>query len=187
MLEHEPGHGWTRMVRTPAMESGRALSSWWIAGLTALVGGVVGIWGCDRGTEKAEAESQPAAAVAPGVAAHHEFDDASFRLEMRKAGTYQKQAAAKVEVVLEAKAPYKVNEKYPIKLKLEPTEGVKFDSDVVGKDHVAMQAKTAVMTVGFTPQASGVKRIAGKLKFSVCSEERCLMETRELALDVDVK
>ena len=146
------------------------------------------MWGCDRGTAKAEPAALATQEAAPAAAAaSHRFDEASFKLEMRKAGTYQKQAAAKVEVLLEAKAPYHVNEQYPIKLRLEPVDGVKFDSEVVGKDKVAVQAKKAVMTVGFTPEASGVKRIAGKLKFSVCSEERCLMETRDLALDIDVE
>jgi hypothetical protein len=191
MVEHEPGHCWSRVVGSPAMESERTVSlgNGWIAGLAALTSGVLVIWGCDRGTAKAEPELQqaPTATVTAAAAASRSVDDPSFKLEMRQAGTYAKHAAAKVEVVLEAKPPYKVNEKYPIKLKLEPADGVKFDSDVVGKDHVEMKSKTALMTVGFTPEASGVKRIAGKLKFSVCSEERCLMETRELALDVDVK
>ena len=164
---------------------------WLLGGLAVglFVAGAVGSSGCRKASSNAEPQasttSQPQEPVA---AATSLLDEPSFHLEMRPAGTYQKGTAATVEVVLEAKPPYKVNGQYPIKLQLEPAKGVKFDADTVGKDRVALQGgKQAVMKVGFTPESSGRKRIAGKLKFSVCNDERCLMETRELELSVDVR
>jgi hypothetical protein len=175
------------MQSASALFSGRGIG-FRAAALCAF--GAVGLLACDKGKSTAEAEpaaSAPAPTADVAAAAAPRFDEASFRLEMSKVGAYEKSAAGKVEVQLEAKAPYHVNEKYPIKLKLEPTDGVKFDAETVGRDQVALRGGQAVMTVGFTPETAGAKRIAGKLKFSVCSQERCLMETRELALVVDVE
>ncbi len=154
----------------------------------ALVAVVFG--GCDRGTARAEAEPAAAAVVADAVSAAQvsdRVDDPTFAVQMRQAGAYQAKTAGKVEVLLEAKSPYKVNQQYPIRFQLQPVAGVVFPTEVVGKDQVELKGKTALLTVAFTPQEPGVKKIGGKLKFSVCSEERCLMETRELALDVEVK
>jgi hypothetical protein len=175
------------MESESALSSGRGI---WVKALGWFAVGAVGLLACNKGKSGAEAEpvaSAPARTADASATPAPRFDEASFSLEMRKVGAYTKSAAAKVEVQLEAKAPYHVNEKYPIKLELAPTEGVKFDAETLGRDQVALQHQRAVMTVGFTPETAGAKTIAGKLKFSVCTQERCLMETRELALSVDVE
>lgn len=92
-----------------------------------------------------------------------------------------------LSVVLVAKPPYHVNDKYPIKLKLKETPGVKYDNMVVGKDAVKLEATKAVMPVSFTPDAAGKRTVAGQLAFSVCTEDKCLMEKRDLLLDVTVE
>jgi len=89
-----------------------------------------------------------------------------------------------VEVVLAAKAPFHVNDKYPIKLKLKETPGVKYDNLVVGKDAVKLEPMKAVMPVSFTLDAAGKHTVAGQFAFSVCTEDKCLMEKRDLLLDV---
>jgi hypothetical protein len=175
------------MESESVLSAGRRIA---VRALALIAASTVGLAACNKGKSAAELEpsaSATARAVDVSATAAPRFDEASFRLEMSKVGTYEKSAAGKVEVQLEAKAPYHVNEKYPIKLKLEPTDGVKFDAETLGRDQVAQRGGQAVMTVGFTPETAGSKRIAGKLKFSVCSQERCLMETRELALVVNVE
>ena len=47
--------------------------------------------------------------------------------------------------------------------------------------HPAMKA---VMPVSFTLDAAGKHTVAGQLAFSVCTEDKCLMEKRDLLLDV---
>ena len=93
--------------------------------------------------------------------------------------------AGAVEVVLHAKAPFHVNDKYPIKLKLKETPGVKYANLTIGKDAAKVENMKAVVPVSFTPEA-GKRTVAGTFSFSVCTEDKCLMEKQDLALDVNV-
>jgi hypothetical protein len=131
------------------------------------------------------ATDSSAPAAAPTGAA--KFTDAAFdlTLETPKAALKAGQAGV-LEVVLVAKAPYHVNDKYPIKLKLKETPGVKYDNLVIGKDAAKVETMKAVMPVSFTPDAAGKRTVAGQFAFSVCTDDKCLMEKRDLLLDVQV-
>jgi hypothetical protein len=133
--------------------------------------------------------SAPAAAAAaaePAAAGVAKVSDPSFdvSLEAPKAPLKAGQAGS-VEVLLVAKAPFHVNDKYPIKMKLKETPGVKYANLVVGKDAAKVENMKATLPVSFTPEA-GKRQIAGQFLFSVCTDDKCLMEKRELALDVNV-
>jgi len=137
----------------------------------------------------APAGDAPAEApAATPVTGQPKFSDTAFDLtiEAPKAPVKAGQAGA-LEVVLVAKAPFHVNDKYPIKLKLKETPGLKYENLVVGKDAAKIEAMKAVVPVGFTPDAAGKRTVAGQLAFSVCTEDKCLMEKRDLALDVTVE
>lgn len=130
------------------------------------------------------ASAGPAAAAPPTGAP--KFSDAGFdlSLEAPKASLKAGQPGS-VEIVLTAKAPYHVNDKYPIKLKLKETSGVKYENLTVGKDAVKLEPMKAVMPVSFTPEA-GKRTVAGQFAFSVCTDDKCLMEKRDLLLEVNV-
>jgi hypothetical protein len=123
----------------------------------------------------------------PSANAQPSFDEANFALKILPKGSYKKGTAASVEIVLDAKKPFHVNDKYPYKFKLAKSEGVKFSAEVVKKDAVKLETQRAVMTVGFTPESAGKKKIAGQFSFSVCTDDKCLIEKRDLALDVSVE
>jgi hypothetical protein len=131
------------------------------------------------------APTEPASATPTGAP---KFSDTAFdlSLESPKAAIKAGQAGA-LEVVLVAKAPFHVNDKYPLKLKLKETPGIKYESLVVGKDAAKVEAMKAVMPVSFTPDSAGKRTVAGQLSFSVCTEDKCLMEKRDLSLDVMVE
>jgi hypothetical protein len=131
------------------------------------------------------AGADPAAAAPTGAA---KFSDTGFDLSLEPPKTSLKAGqAGAVEVVLTAKAPFHVNDKYPIKLKLKETPGVKYDNLTLGKDAVKLEAMKAVMPVSFTPDGAGKRTVAGQFAFSVCTEDKCLMEKRDLLLDVNVE
>jgi hypothetical protein len=138
--------------------------------------------------DAASAAPVPAAGAAAATAGAAKFSDTGFdlSLEAPKASLKAGQPGT-VEVVLAAKAPFHVNDKYPIKLKLKETPGVKYENLVVGKDAVKLEAMKAVMPVSFTPDAAGKRTVAGQFAFSVCTEDKCLMEKRDLALEVVVE
>jgi hypothetical protein len=133
----------------------------------------------------ATAPAADAAETAPAAAA--KVTDAAFELSLDapKASLKAGQPGT-VEVVLVAKAPYHVNDKYPIKLKLKETPGIKYASLVVGKDAAKVEQMKAVVPVSFTPDGAGKRSVAGQLAFSVCTEDKCLMEKRDLALEITV-
>jgi outer membrane murein-binding lipoprotein Lpp len=132
----------------------------------------------------------PAGAAAPEAAAptgSAKFSDTAFDLTLEAPkGSLKAGQAGSVEVVLTAKPPFHVNDKYPIKLKLKETAGVKYDNLTLGKDAVKLEAMKAVLPVSFTPDSAGKRTVAGQFAFSVCTEDKCLMEKRDLALEVNV-
>lgn len=135
--------------------------------------------------DAASAAAAPAAAEAPASGAA-KFTDAAFEVSLEPKGAAKAGQASALEVTLVAKAPYHVNDKYPIKLKLKETPGVKFDNLVVTKDAAKVEAMKAVMPVSYTPDGAGKRTVAGQFAFSVCTDDKCLMEKRDLLLDVNV-
>lgn len=134
----------------------------------------------------APAGGEPAAPVeaAAGVA---QVDEANFSIRIAPSGAYEAGKPAQAEVVLDAKPPFHVNDKYPYKFKLKDAPGLTFANAVVGKDNVKLETQRATMTVPFTVKDPGKHTLAGQFSFSVCTEDKCLMEKRELALSLEAK
>jgi hypothetical protein len=95
-------------------------------------------------------------------------------------------SAATVEAVLVAKPPYHCNADYPHKFKLAaaPT-GITYPETTVKGAKVT--AEKSVLPIPVRAQSPGKAKVSGTLSFSVCNEERCLVEKRELALELEVK
>jgi hypothetical protein len=106
---------------------------------------------------------------------------------LTSSGAYQAGKEGTAVIVLDAKAPFHVNDQYPIKFKAKEGAGVKFAAPVVGKDKAKLEAMRATMPVAFTPESAGQHTVSGQLSFSVCTDENCLMEKRDLSLVVEVK
>ena len=170
----------------------------WLTGRLPVVlalAGVVAFVACKKDPEPEPEPAQVAAAqtaplgapatVSAGASSKHEGD--GFSLSIKPVGSYEVGKAGSVEVVLDAKSPYKCNDKYPYKFKAIESAGIKYSAPVVKQDAVKLDKQRAVMTVGFTPAAAGQKTVAGQFSFSVCTDERCLVEKRDLALNIDVK
>lgn len=132
------------------------------------------------GTPAAAAPAEPAAASASQVS------DANFELKISAKGSYQAGKPGEAEIVLDAKPPFHVNDKYPYKFKLKEAQGLTFPAPVVSKDAAKLEKARVTMTVGFTPSA-GKHDLSGQFAFSVCTDDKCLIEKRDLSLAVDAK
>lgn len=134
----------------------------------------------------APASDERAAPVeaAAGVA---RVDEANFSIRIAPSGAYEAGKPAQAEIVLEAKPPFHVNDKYPYKFKLKEAPGLTFANAVVGKDNVKLETQRAIVNVPFTVKEAGKHTLAGQFSFSVCTEDKCLMEKRELALTLEAK
>lgn len=151
--------------------------------------------GCHKETQPAAEKAPPSSAMGstsdttahaskPAAASH--FEAVEYELNIKSDGAYKAGQAGNVLITVHAKSPYHCNPEYPYKFKLDPAQGVKFASDVVHKDAVKVNGPHATMTVGFTPETTGKKTISGRFQFSVCSAANCLVERRNLKLDIDV-
>jgi hypothetical protein len=127
------------------------------------------------------------AAAAPATPATSKYSEANFDLALSPKGSYASGQAGEAEIVLSAKAPFHVNQNYPYKFKLKEAPGLKFASPVVGKDAVKLEPARATLPVAFTPETAGKHTLAGQLSFSVCTDDKCMIEKRELSLDIDAK
>jgi hypothetical protein len=139
----------------------------------------------------AASSTSPAAAAAPApadsAAGSSRYDEAKFALVAQAAGAYAPGKEGAIEIVLDAKPPFHANQQYPYKFKAKEAAGVKFAQPVVGKDAAKLEPQRVTMRVPFTPDGAGQRTVSGQFAFSVCTEETCLMEKRDLSLVVDVK
>jgi hypothetical protein len=131
----------------------------------------------------AEPKAVPEEAASPssGQAKH---SDTSFDLVLAPKGEYKAGQAAEAEILLTAKQPFHVNDKYPYKFKAKEGPGVKFTAPVTSKEALKLEPMKATMTVGFTPESAGKHTLAGQFSFSVCTDDKCLIEKRDLALEI---
>jgi hypothetical protein len=132
------------------------------------------------------AEVKPAASVASEPKKGADASAVSFTAWLQSSGAYEAGKQGSVTAVLVAKDPYKCNDKYPYKFKLDaPSGGVSYPQDVVRGMQVT--PKRSTLTIPFVPSQAGPATVAGTLFFSVCTDERCLIEQTKLSVTVDVK
>jgi hypothetical protein len=133
---------------------------------------------------KQPVEVKAASQTEPVAAAKSKYQEAAFDLEFAPKGTYKAGQAAEVEIVLVAKDPFHVNDKYPYKFKAKEAPGLTYKSAVFGKDAAKLETKRVTMPIGFTPAAKGKCNVGGQFSFSVCTDDKCVIEKRDLALEV---
>ena len=135
------------------------------------------------GGAQADGDNEPSD---PNVTASNRFTENGFELELSAKPDYQAGKPGEAEIVLVAKPPFHVNDKYPYKFKTKQTQGIKYPAPVL-KEGVKLETHRAVLPVSFTAESTGKQRIEGQFSFSVCTEEKWLIAKRPLALEIDVK
>jgi hypothetical protein len=147
------------------------------------------------GDAAAEAQQIDPRSSAPAAAAQADsggplkaqVSEASFELKLAAKNSYAAGKEGRVEVVLEAKAPFKVNQEYPYSFSLNASPGVSFAHMKLNRDRVILEEKRATLSVPFTPTQSGSRTISGTFKFSVCTDEQCLIKKHDLGTSVNVQ
>jgi hypothetical protein len=93
---------------------------------------------------------------------------------------------ASVEAVLVANPPYHCNAEYPHKFKLGAAPpGLAYPEPIAKGMQVT--PSRSVLKVPVQAQSAGKATVSGTLQFSVCDDERCLVEKKELSLNLEVK
>ena len=93
-----------------------------------------------------------------------------------------------INVVIKAKAGFKVNQDYPHKIKFKNVpDGVKVPTTVKKKDG-AFEGKSAFrFKVPVTASKAGKFKVGGKLKFSVCNDKSCIIKKKNIKVSLKAK
>lgn len=135
-----------------------------------------------KGTAEKSAEAKaPAGKTVQGAVVNEE----PFSTWLQVTSPAKAGAPLQLEAVLVAKPPYHCNEEYPHKFKLNAAPaGLSYPEETVRGMKVTPER--SVLTIPVNAQSAGKPTVAGTLSFSVCTEERCLVEKRELSVALDV-
>jgi hypothetical protein len=113
-------------------------------------------------------------------------EEAAYSVSLATQGELKVGQAARAELVLRPKPPFHTNGEYPYKFKLDPNADLGLATETVTKEGANVTAELAVFPVVFTPKAAGNHTLSGLFAFSVCKDDQCLVERKQLALAVQV-
>jgi len=120
-------------------------------------------------------------------AADSKIEQPAYTVAWLAPGPYMKDKEQASEIVIEAKAGYHVNQEFPLQFKpVEGADGISYKGPI-GRENAKIQEAKAVVTVAFTPTRTGKVKLAGTLTFSVCSDQTCLREKKNLEVAANVQ
>lgn len=130
----------------------------------------------------------PAEKPAPAAEATAVVSDPTFELRIDPAGTYASGKLARVDVALEARGDYHINQEYPMTIELTGGEAVAIPKPKLARgDATKFGEDKALFEVPLTPNAQGEHRVEAKVRFAVCTPETCVPDQRTLALALRVE
>jgi hypothetical protein len=137
---------------------------------------------------KAEpAAAAPAAAPQPASAPQPSVEDNTFKLALVSEPEYTAGAPGKLQLLLEAKGGYHVNQDYPIRVDLKAPAGVKLAKPSLAKpDAAEFGEHKARFDVPFSAD-KGSHQLSAEVDFAVCTPETCVPDQRTLAVSLSVK
>jgi hypothetical protein len=121
------------------------------------------------------------------TAAAASFDEGAFSLRVTAAGPYAPGRAGELTVELKAKPPHHVNQEYPHKLKIKPSESLEFPNQTITRDSMRIEQMGIASKVPLKPTHAGVAKFEADFAFSLCTADRCLIEKRTLVTELQVK
>jgi Disulphide bond corrector protein DsbC len=150
--------------------------------------------GCSRGEsasgpaaapERVQASAQASAPAAPSDKAETD----SYAVAMKTTGAVKAGAEGSVQVTLEARGGYHINETYPYKFKAADPQpaGVTFPKPMMARDEGTFEKTKGAFQVPFVAQKPGHATVSGTLYLSVCSDASCIVDKVPLAVAVDAQ
>lgn len=128
------------------------------------------------------AVSKPSAAPVSGKPSYKEE---AFHLSLEAPGSVASGKETVFKVILTAAGGYKVNDEYPLKFQFSETKDVRPTKATVRKEDAMLEKQRAELPLPVTIESPGKHQVSGTLSFSVCTDERCLIEKRDLSVEVD--
>jgi hypothetical protein len=93
-----------------------------------------------------------------------------------------------VEVALERRGEWHVNQEYPIRVDLKADPGVTLKRHELVKDDAKEFGEDKVrFLVGVEPSATGEHEVTCDVSFAMCTEENCILEKRTVSMQLKVE
>jgi hypothetical protein len=153
-----------------------------VLGLTRPAGALPGLLLALSGAPASESSNGHAAAAATS-----QVSTPAFELTLRPSDTYASGKPSSVWIVLQARAPYHINQAYPYRFTPLDSEDIKYSAGVLDKSRAQVEEQRASIPIVLTPVKAGRLSVAGKFSFSVCTQDKCLMEKADLRVPIDVQ
>lgn len=135
----------------------------------------------------APATQAPAAPAKPEAPAGPTVEDTTFKLSLAGQPEYTSGTQGTLQLTLEARGGYHVNQEYPIRIDLKAPDGVKLTkSSFERPDAKQFGEESARFELPFSA-TPGVHNVTASVDFAVCTKETCVPDQRTLALAVTVR
>jgi hypothetical protein len=93
-----------------------------------------------------------------------------------------------VEIALEGRGEWHVNQEYPIRVDLKAAPGVALKKNELGKDDAKEFGEDKVrFLAAVEPSAAGEHEVTCDVSFAMCTEENCILEKRTVAMQLKVE
>jgi len=170
--------------------------------LVSILALLVGLAACERGAPSPKAaehdhsqHQHDQAAVAAAVQDKAEgpagprIETGSFLLAVAPSeGGYRIGKTGEVEIALEGRGDWHVNEEYPIRVDLKAAPGLALKkSELVKGDAKEFGEKKVRFLAGVEPSAAGEHEVTCDVSFAMCTEENCILEKRTVAMQLKVE
>jgi hypothetical protein len=164
---------------------------------------LIALGGCERGAPAPKAgehdhskhQHDHQAAEAPDAdekskePAGPSIETGSFLLAVAPAQPgYSVGKAGEVEIALEGRGEWHVNQEYPIRVDLKAAPGVALKKNELVKDDAKEFGEQKVrFLAAVEPSTAGQHEVTCDVSFAMCTEENCILEKRTVAMQLKVE
>lgn len=117
------------------------------------------------------------------------IETGSFMLAVAPAQPkYSAGKPGELEIALEGRGEWHVNQEYPIRVDLKAPEGVAIPkAELVKDDAKEFGEEKVTFLAAVEPSAAGKHEVTCDVSFAMCTEENCILEKRTVAMELEVQ
>lgn len=117
------------------------------------------------------------------------IETGSFLLAVAPSKTgYRVGKPGEVEIALESRGPWHVNQEYPIRVDLSTGSAVALDKkELVKEDAREFGEKKVRFVAEVEPSQAGEHEVSCDVSFALCTDENCILERRTVKTKLDVE
>ena len=112
----------------------------------------------------------------------------NYVVEIKPSGTCRAGQECEIEIALQTRGAFRIDDKFPIKFKPESqAHGVTYTKTVVKQKDGTFGEKEGTLPVGFTIAEPGKAKVSGSFSFGVRNDTNTRFEKLDLSLEIEAK